>query len=64
MAVIAMMKYRGCVNGAVVEIVKADEKSVTHRGEKSGSMYTVGRKMFENLLIEAYGEKVRTKTDY
>ena len=63
MIVTAGMRYRGCVNGAVVEIVKADGKSVTYRDTKGGGMFTVGRKLFENLLIEACDEKVRTKTD-
>ena len=44
-------KYRGNVNGAVVEIVKADDKSVTYKDAKSGSVFTVGLKMFGHLDI-------------
>lgn len=44
-------KYRGNTNGAVVEIVNADDKSVTYKDAKSGSVFTVGLKMFEHLDI-------------
>lgn len=45
------MKFKGNVNGTVVEIVKADDKSVTYKDVKSGKSFTVGRKMFEHLDI-------------
>ena len=42
------MKFRGNVNGSEIEIMKADNRAVTYRDCKRGTVHTVGRKAFEH----------------
>lgn len=45
------MKFKGNISRTVVEIVKADDKSITYKDVIRGKSFTVGRKMFEHLDI-------------
>ena len=51
MEIAPKMRFTGIVNGAEIEILKADAKSVTYRDLATGRRFSVGRIMFEHLNI-------------
>lgn len=46
------MKFRGNVSGQEIEIMKADNRAVTYRDCKRGTVHTVGRKAFERWNVK------------
>ena len=56
MEIEAGIKFRGNVNGAEIVILKADAQAVTYRSLQHGTVFTVGRKMFEHCDISLVKE--------
>lgn len=42
------MYFKGNINGKIIIIINASEKNVTYKDMERGTIFTVGRKMFEH----------------
>lgn len=47
------MMFKGKINGRMIKILKADDVSVVYKDMQHGTVFSVGRKLFENCDLIA-----------